>query len=158
MATGASESASGSRRRKPAKASGLGFLLSRAHQGFRARMAAALEGSGLHLGQVAILGVLAQSNDLSQRELSSLTGIEKSSMVIFLDALEKGNWVERKKHPTDRRAHLVALTEEGRSRMMPVGKRLERAEAENLSIFSQEELGTLTELLTRLTGHVADQR
>ncbi|MGN6422178.1 MAG: MarR family transcriptional regulator [Asticcacaulis sp.] len=41
----------------------------------------------------------------SRSVLSKVTGIEKSSVVLFLDALEKDGWVERRPHPGDRRAH-----------------------------------------------------
>ena len=140
------------------KDSNIGFLLSRAHQGFRARMATALEGTGLHLGQVVILGVLAQANDLSQRQLCHLTGIEKSSMVIFIDALEENHWVERLKHPTDRRAHVVHLTAQALARLAPIGARLKKTEADCLSVLNAQEQRSLASLLNRVADHIAEAK
>jgi DNA-binding MarR family transcriptional regulator len=136
------------------KAEGIGFLLSRAHQGFRLRMSAAIEGSGLHLGQIAILGVLAQTNNLSQKQLTRLTGIEKSSMVIFIDGLEAGGLVERLRHPTDRRAHVVHLADRALAKLAPIGLRLQEAEARNLSVLSADERETFAQLLSRVADHV----
>jgi len=128
----------------------IGFLLQRAHHAFRARIVAALAGSGLNPGQLAIVAALASVNDLSQRELTRLTDIEKSSMVIFLNQLEADGWVERRTHPTDRRAHAIHLSEAGRARLGPVGQRLAAAEATFLHGLSDEEARQLAGLLHRL--------
>src|SRR5262249_14829180 len=82
----------------------IGFLLARSHGLIRARMIAALDkgalgggasGEGaLHLGHVALLSSLLAENDQTQTQLVQGTGIEKSSVVLFLDALESGGWIE----------------------------------------------------------------
>src|SRR3569623_1291279 len=94
----------------------MGYLLAGAHGLFRAHLPKALEGTSVHMGQVVLLASLFAQNDLTQVQLTQVSGIEKSSVVLFLDALEKDGWVERRRHPTDRRAHLVHLTDRGRER------------------------------------------
>jgi DNA-binding MarR family transcriptional regulator len=131
---------------------GLGFLLQRAHLRFREAMLAALEGSGLNLGQLSILATLAARNDQTQRQLVAATGIEKSSMVLFVDALEKGGWVERRDHPTDRRAQAIHLTTVGLGRLAVVGPRVKAVESKVLEPFSEAERGVLFGLLRRLDG------
>ncbi len=158
MARSAKTTSSGPAAQTRNLASNIGFLLSRAHQAVRAQMTTALEGTGLHLGQVVILGVLAQTNDLSQRQLCHLTGIEKSSMVIFIDALEQNHWVERLKHPTDRRAHVVHLTAQAMTRLAPIGARLKKTEADCLSVLNEQEQRTLARLLNRVADHVAEPK
>jgi DNA-binding MarR family transcriptional regulator len=128
----------------------LGFLLQRAHLRFREAMLAALEGSGLNLGQLSILATLAARNDLSQRQLGAATGIEKSSMVLFVDALERGGWVERREHPTDRRAQAIHLTPVGLGRLAVVGPRVKAVEAGVLEPFTAAERDALFGLLRRL--------
>ncbi|HVZ98829.1 MAG TPA: MarR family transcriptional regulator [Caulobacterales bacterium] len=88
-----------------------------------------------------------------QRE--TLSGIEKSSVVLFLDALEKDGWVERRPHATDRRAHAVHLTRKGRARFEQVGKRLAAAQEEALAEFSAAERKQLEGLLVRLITHLS---
>jgi len=129
--------------------SAVGFLLARAHGVVRQKMVAALEGSGLHLGHIAILGRLAQGGS-TQAALCGATGIEKSSMVLFVDALEQGGWVERQRHPADRRAYQVVLTSAGQDRLAELGPRLATAEQEALAALSPGDQERLAEILRRL--------
>lgn len=132
-------------------AQAIGYLLQRAHQQYRGEVVAALAGSGLNPGQLLIVAALASVNDLSQRELSEATNVEKSSMVLFLNQLEADGWVERRTHPTDGRAHAIHLSEAGRARLGPIGRRLAAVEATFVQGLSDEEARQLAELLHRLT-------
>ena len=129
---------------------GIGFLLQRAHNRLRESMLAVLDGTGLHLGHIAILGSLATSGGLTQRQLIERTGIEKSSMVLFLDALERGGWARRHPHPSDRRAHLVALTAEGGQRLALIGPKLAATEQKFLEILAPADLEQLAISLASL--------
>ncbi len=130
----------------------IGFLLQRAHHLLRGRMAAELDGSGLHLGHIALLGTMLDAPGLSQRELSLRTGIEKSSMVIFVDALERDGWVRREPHPSDRRAHALFVTASGATRLAEVGPRLRQAEADFLAALGAAEREALRSTLARLVA------
>ena len=138
----------------------LGYVLGQTHFLFRQRMIQALNGTGLHLGQVVILASLrAQSllhteSDLTQTRLTQITGIEKSSLVLFLDALEKDDWVERRRHPTDRRAYIVHLTASGAARFNEVGQRLQKNEDECLAVFGDGERKKLSRMLITLSRHI----
>ena len=132
----------------------MGYLLARAHGLFREFMARALDGSGLHMGHLVVVASLHARNDLTQAQLAQISGIEKSSIVLFLDHLEAGGWVERRRHPSDRRAHLVHLTEDGRRRFAPVGVKLYAAQEQALGIFSPEERGRFEGNLRRLIAHL----
>ncbi len=134
---------------REAVSSHVGFLLNRAHRRFRAATLAALDGSGLNPGHVAILGALSSTDGLSQARLTEITGIEKSSMVILVDALEAERWVTRRAHPDDRRAHAVALTASGRRRLRTLGPRLLAAEEALLATFEPRERDRLVALLRR---------
>jgi DNA-binding MarR family transcriptional regulator len=135
-----------------APADRIGFQLQRAHNRVRGAVLAVLDGSDLNPGQLAILGVLAAKPGQTQRDLIAATGIEKSSMVIFLDRLEAQGWIERRAHPTDRRAHAVHLTDAGLGRLAVIGPRLDAAEAQALFALSADEKAHLLRLLQRLSG------
>ena len=139
---------------KRAHQKAMGYLLARAHGLFHTRMTTALEGGPLHMGHVVILASLYAQNDLTQVQLTQISGIEKSSVVLFLDTLEKDGWLERRRHPTDRRAHLVHLTDEGRERFTRVGQSLHKTETDALSVFDANERAQLEGLLLRLIGHL----
>jgi DNA-binding MarR family transcriptional regulator len=130
----------------------MGFLLHLAQSRLRDAVIEAIEGSGLHPGQLAVLGALADRDGMSQRRLGELIQIEKSSMVLFLDALEAGGWVHRDCDPQDRRAHIVQLTPEGARRFAELGPRLLAAQNRFLVPLTGEEVASLSGMLKRLAG------
>jgi len=135
----------------------MGFLLHLAQARLRDAVIEAIEGSGLHPGQLAVLGALADRGGMSQRRLGELIQIEKSSMVLFLDALEAGGWVLRKSDPQDRRAHVVQLTPEGARKFAGLGPRLLAAQNRFLKPLTAKEIASLSGMLKLLAGvHESD--
>lgn len=137
-----------------------GYVLAHAHNLFSSRLAETLDGTGLHMGHVVVLATLRaqrelhQESTLTQTRLAEASGIEKSSLVLFLDALEKDGWVQRLRHPTDRRAHIIHLTDTGAERFNEIGVRLQKRQQENLSVFSAQEQADLLRQMTRLLRHL----
>jgi DNA-binding MarR family transcriptional regulator len=134
---------------------GFGYLLARAHGLFRERMMQKVSGHGLHMGHVLILSLLlkrpaSDKTPMTQTYLGKLTGIEKSSLVIFLDELEKQMWVKRVAHPSDRRAYVIKLTESGHERFTAVAQVLHAAEVEILSFMTKSQRGVFGEFLKEL--------
>ncbi len=134
----------------PTKHLQIGFLLQRAHNTLRTRLVAELAGTGLHLGHVAIMGVTLKSPGLSQRELSALTGIEKSSVVIFVDKLEEDGLLRRESRTGDRRARSLLVTDRGVALLQRIGPRLHDAENRVLSVLSALEQQRLADSLAKL--------
>jgi DNA-binding MarR family transcriptional regulator len=138
-----------------------GYLLWQLARLFNVTLSEAIEGSGLHMGNVLVLATLRAQRELdrgdrlTQTQLGRITGIEKSSLVLFLDALEQDGWVRRLPHPSDRRAHIVALTEDGERRFQAVGLALYRQQQDNLSALSAAEQAQLADLLARLYKDLA---
>jgi DNA-binding MarR family transcriptional regulator len=130
----------------------IGFLLHLAQSRLRDAVVEAIKGSGLHPGQLAVLGVLSDRGGMSQRRLGELTRIEKSSMVLYLDALESEGWVRRELDPEDRRAHIVRLTSKGAKNFAKLGPRLLCAQQRFLEPLSAAEVAVFTDMLTRLGG------
>ena len=130
----------------------IGFLLQRAHNALRVQLTAQLSGTTLHLGHIAILGTTLNAPGLSQRELSTMTGIEKSSMVLFVDMLEREGWLRREVHPSDRRAHALYVTDAGLAQLARIGPKLQEVEAHFLSALSDAERRSLADGLARLVS------
>ena len=128
----------------------IGFLLHLAQSRLRDAVVEAIEGSGLQPGQLAVLGVLSDRGGMSQRRLGEMAQIEKSSMVLYLDALESEGWVRREPDPVDRRAHIVQLTWKGARDFARLGPRLLRAQQRFLEPLSAAEAALLTGMLKRL--------
>ncbi len=69
---------------------------------------------GLNISLWPTLFALWEEDGLTQSELTSRCNTAHYTTTRLLDSLEKMALVERRPHPTSRRAHLVYLTEKGR--------------------------------------------
>jgi DNA-binding MarR family transcriptional regulator len=127
-----------------------GFLLQRAHRRLRLAHNDALRPMGLTIAHVAVLGLLEQLGDLSQRELIERIGADKSTMVYLVDELERQALAERREDPADRRACPVHLTEAGRRRLAEAGRWVKRVEDGFLAPLSRRQRVELDDLLRRL--------
>ncbi len=73
---------------------------------------------GLQPGEFDVLATLRRSGApyaLTPTDLYETTMMSSGGMTNRIDRLEKAGLVERRKHPTDRRGTLVALTRKGRA-------------------------------------------
>jgi DNA-binding MarR family transcriptional regulator len=65
---------------------------------------------GMSYARGRVVAALAVSGPVLMRALSEAVGVTPRTITGLIDALEKDGWVERRAHPTDRRATIVALT------------------------------------------------
>jgi DNA-binding MarR family transcriptional regulator len=128
----------------------VGFLMHKARVRLGEGIWAAIEGSGLHPGHLGVLGALTDAGPMNQRRLSELTLIDKSSMVLFLDDLEQGGWVRRRRDPQDRRAHIVEITKQGAKKFAALGTKLKKVQDQFLLPLDEDEQALLVDLLLRL--------
>ncbi len=108
---------------------------------------------GLKPGEFDVLAALRQSGDpyaLMPTELYKLTMISSGGMTARLDRLEKAGIIERKPHPSDRRALMVALTENGKALIDAVIPHYVEAQAAALAGLSKTEQKELGRNLRRL--------
>ncbi|MEU3985121.1 MarR family transcriptional regulator [Streptomyces sp. NPDC026672] len=75
---------------------------------------ARLRANGASVARLRAMRVLARSEQpLRMRDLSELTGVAARTTTSIVDGLERDGLVERVRHPQDRRAFLLRLTDEG---------------------------------------------
>jgi DNA-binding MarR family transcriptional regulator len=105
---------------------------------------------GLTTRMWGALNVLEAEGPTTQQFLGKCTGIDPSSMVATIDDLESRGLVERRPHPSDRRAHSLHITDQGREALTR-GRQLARGAQEDLlAPLSREERKLLHELLLKL--------
>jgi DNA-binding MarR family transcriptional regulator len=75
-------------------------------------MAAALAEIGLTARMHCVL-VHALEKERTQAQLAEIGDMDKTTMVVTVDALEKAGLAERRPSRTDRRARIIAVTDEG---------------------------------------------
>jgi DNA-binding MarR family transcriptional regulator len=99
----------------PELTSRLGYLLKHAQLRLAEMTTAALAPYGLLGRELAVLVVLAGREPASQQEAARRLGIDRTTMVALLDALEAKGLVARHPDAGDRRRNVVELTAAGRS-------------------------------------------
>jgi DNA-binding MarR family transcriptional regulator len=92
----------------------LGYLLKHAQLRLAELTAAALAPHGISGRELAVLLVLAGREPASQQQAAQRLGIDRTTMVALLDALEDKGLVARRPHADDRRRNVVELTAVGR--------------------------------------------
>jgi DNA-binding MarR family transcriptional regulator len=127
-----------------------GFLISRMGMVAQKQFAERIDELGLNPRMWGALNVLDYEGAITQHALCQGVGMDPSSMVSTIDELEARGLVERRRHPNDRRAHALHLTEEGRETLVR-GRELARSAQEDLlAPLNADERKQLHELLLRL--------
>ena len=91
----------------------LGYLLKHAQLRMAELTEKALAPYGISGRELAVLLVLAGREPASQQQAAQRLGIDRTTMVALLDALQAKGLVSRHPHADDRRRNVVELTEAG---------------------------------------------
>ncbi len=127
-----------------------GALLSRAAQQMRERFEAALAPLGLRAKHYGLLLLLQNNGPAAQVDLGRQLWVDRTTMVALVDDLEKQNFVARDRHPDDRRAHAVTITDKGRGVLQKAVVIADGMEQTWLAPLSPAEREQLRDLLRRL--------
>jgi MarR family transcriptional regulator, organic hydroperoxide resistance regulator len=92
-------------------------LLSRAGQEAERYSRRTIATHGLTATAMGVLGVLADTDDISHRELSGHLGVAPATLTPVVDALEAEGVVARERDPDDRRVVRLRITGRGRDRL-----------------------------------------
>ncbi len=136
----------------PALVRNTGYLISRL--GFYAskQFAERLATVGLTPRMWGAMNMLDHEGDVTQQQLGRAIGMDPSSMVSTIDELEANGWVQRRRHPTDRRAYALQITDAGRDTLTRARRLAGGAQNELLAPLSQAEREQLHDLLLRLVA------
>jgi DNA-binding MarR family transcriptional regulator len=138
-------------------AGNLAWLLYRAHWALAAELAAALEPLGVSARGFHVLQA-ALSGEHTQTELAAMVGLDKTTMVVAVDELERAGLAERRLSPDDRRARIVDVTAAGKRKVAEAEKVKQRVQAEVLGELSAREGEALMGALSTLVeGRLAEQ-
>jgi DNA-binding MarR family transcriptional regulator len=105
----------------------LGYLLKHAHLALEGHTDAALAPFGITSRDLGALRVIAGGGARSQQDVARILGVDRTSMVALLDALEETGMVARRPSEQDRRRNVLELTRTGR-------KIVAQAEQESLAV------------------------
>ena len=128
------------------------FLLSQLGGQSAQAFAAGLGPLGLSPNRFGLLVHVARAEGQSQQHLAQTLGIHRNTMVSLIDDLEGRGLVERRRHPQDRRAYAIHLTERARAILPEATRVADEQDARLLADLTQEERRTLLDLLSRLSA------
>jgi DNA-binding MarR family transcriptional regulator len=107
------------------------------------------EALGMRLKQFAVLSALRELGAMPQQALGEQMHVDPNNLVLLLNDSEASGWVERRRDPTDRRRHIVVLTESGEEALHHAEDAIEDVEDQVLGPLSAEERLTLRRLLQK---------
>jgi DNA-binding MarR family transcriptional regulator len=114
----------------------LGLLLSRAAHGLKAELTAGLTELGISPRAHCVLSH-AMGGELTQSQLAGLCSLDKTTMVVTIDELERAGLAERRLSSSDRRARIIWVS--------PAGEQLVERGREVVARIYDDVLGTLPE-------------
>ncbi|MGM9383775.1 MarR family winged helix-turn-helix transcriptional regulator [Streptomyces antibioticus] len=117
---------------------------------------ARLRSGGASVARLRAMRMLARAEQpLRMRDLSELTGVAARTATSIVDSLERDGLVERLPHPTDRRAFLLRLTEEGLRCHREAEEVDRQALAEATAALDADDRAQLRALLARIRAATA---
>jgi MarR family transcriptional regulator for hemolysin len=132
------------------------WLLARASALLNAESTAALRELGITPRQHYVL-VTAHAGEHTQTDLARTVGLDKTTLMVTLDELERTGLAERRPLPSDRRARLVAVTPAGEQVLEQADSALERSRVGVLSLLPDDERSVFLSALGRLAfAHEGD--
>jgi DNA-binding MarR family transcriptional regulator len=111
---------------------------------------------GLNATDSECLSFLGIKGTSTPTELAKYTGLTSGSTTAMLDRLEKSGFIRRLPNPSDRRGTLIELAPHYAEVSMPLVAGIQHAHKELLAGYTEAELETIADFLTRFTKNVTN--
>jgi DNA-binding MarR family transcriptional regulator len=135
----------------------LGWLLAQAHFALASEVNTALEPLGISNRAYNVLAT-AEGAQYTQKDLADLIGLDKTTMVVTVDELEKAGLAERTPSETDRRARVISVTKAGERKVDQGRAIVDKIQKDVLGTLSPAERRTFLESLgTLVKERLSDQ-
>lgn len=126
------------------------YLLKQAYYRMNEIGSEALRPHGVDGREFGVLLALHGDEPASQQQVSQRLGVDRTTMVAILDALEAKGLVARRPHPEDRRRNAVELTETGHAVLRKAIEVSDAAEDEFLAPLDPEDAERLRASLRKI--------
>ena len=129
----------------------LGWLLASVSHAYTTALTAQLDEIHVSPRAHCVLATALQG-EYTQTALAQAIGLDKTTMVVTIDALEKAGLVERRMSSTDRRARVIAVTDAGRRKVAEGEAIVTRAQARVLDDLPEEHRKSFLAALRQLAA------
>ncbi|MGW0879005.1 MarR family winged helix-turn-helix transcriptional regulator [Streptomyces sp. NPDC002671] len=109
-------------------------------------------------GSAAVLNLLGRHGDMRMSKLAELLAVDMSVTSRHVAHVAARGWIERSPDPADKRSRILHLTPAGLAQLDELSWRTSRLLAERLADWSDDEVGQLIRLMTRLRASFGDCR
>jgi DNA-binding MarR family transcriptional regulator len=127
------------------------FLLSQAAHALTTELTAGLAGLGISPRSHCVLSK-ALEGEQTQIRLAERCAMDKTTMVVTVDELERLGLAERRPSPTDRRARIITVTEAGERKVAEGDAVVENLYSSVLDSLPEDEREPFVDALTRLVN------
>ncbi|MFD6421816.1 MarR family winged helix-turn-helix transcriptional regulator [Streptomyces sp. NPDC060198] len=127
----------------------LSYLLNHTSHVLRTRMAAALDEVGLTPRMHCVLEH-ALEEERTQAQLAEIGDMDKTTMVVTVDALEGAGLAERRPSRLDRRARIISVTDKGAELAVRSRRIVDRVHAEALEGLAENDRALFVRALEQL--------
>lgn len=128
----------------------VGFRMRRVQNQLSADFAAATAHYGIRAGLFSSLALIEANPGISQQELSSTVGLDKSITVQIVDELERRGWAKRTRSTVDRRRHALTVLPDGEKTLDDLFRIMVDVETEVLAQLSPDERPLFDAALDRM--------
>ena len=104
----------------------------------------------IHARDLGVLLAIDRCESASQQQVAEILGVDRTTMVAIIDALEAKGVIVRRPDPEDRRRNVVELTQPGQTLLRQATAASDVAEAELLAPLNRKEGEQLRTLLARI--------
>ncbi|NBJ14240.1 MAG: MarR family transcriptional regulator [Dehalobacter sp. 4CP] len=125
----------------------LGFKLAKASQRMFELFVDYLNQAGITSKQNGAMLIIHEHKNITQKEVALLQKVDQTTMGQIIDQLEEKYLVIRVKHPADRRAYSLVLTDDGVKLITSLWAQMKHCEAVFLQRLNQDEITQLFKLL-----------
>src|SRR5687768_3438368 len=114
-----------------------------------------VESDGLTRGKWGVIVAVARNPGTTQRMVATVLEITEVTAGQLIDRLCADGYLERRRHPKDRRAHCVYLTPKAQPLLVRLNEVAKVHEDETFAGLTEEELALLDGILDKLAGNLA---
>jgi len=132
-----------------------GFLVSDVSRMLRENFRTTTPELGLTLAQARVLLHLSRNEGISQVALSAILEIQPITLLRQIDRLEKAGLIERRAHPSDRRAQQLYLTPRSQPLLKKIFDKGAERQDQVMAGLSEAERQQLTSSLLRIKANLS---
>ncbi|MDD2886602.1 MAG: MarR family transcriptional regulator [Aliarcobacter sp.] len=136
----------------------LGIKVAKVRNSIKNEMELALIPYDITTTQFVVLVKLCEKDRMTQKDLALETNYKQSALTLILDKLEAKKLIIREAKENDRRAYLIAITQEGRElekKVIVLAKELEKRILENIS---ENELNVFLNVLDKIFNNLNKEK